>query len=150
MSFGQITMWIFLAGCGMPFFFMPLIAISMGAVRPEETASASGLQNFIRTMSGAVATSFVTTTWENNANANHQKLVEHMGDGARDALTAFDNSGLPPGGGERLLDNLVQGQAVMLSTNEIFMGAAIVFALCAFLAWTLPKPRGAVDMSGAH
>ena len=36
MSFGSIAIWIFLAGAGMPFFFMPLISISMGAVRPEE------------------------------------------------------------------------------------------------------------------
>jgi MFS transporter, DHA2 family, multidrug resistance protein len=69
---------------------MPLIQVSMGAVLPNEVASAAGLQNFIRTMAGAVA------------------------------------------------------------TNEIFIGATVVFALCACLAWTLPRPKGPVDMSSAH
>ncbi len=151
MSFGQIGIWIFLAGAGMPFFFMPLIAISMGAVKPQETASASGLQNFIRTMAGAIATSFVTTAWENNANANHAKIVDHLQNGGQTALnTLGGGSGTPSGMTLGLFDQLVQGQALMLATNQIFMGAAIIFTLCAFLAWTLPRPKGPVDMSGAH
>jgi DHA2 family multidrug resistance protein len=145
MSFSQIGIWIFLAGAGMPFFFMPLISISMGAVDPAETASASGLQNFIRTMAGAVATSFVTTAWENAANANHAKLAPTLH--LQDFLNAFGGSNPAS---LAMSDQLVQGQAVMLATNEIFMGAAIVFACCATLAWTLPRPKGPVDMSGAH
>ncbi len=143
MSFMEITIWIFAAGAGMPFFFMPLIAISMGAVKPEETASASGLQNFIRTMAGAVATSFVTTAWENAANSNHADLAP---------LLHFDGTGTGPGNliGLAMTDRLVQSQSMMLATNQIFFGAAIVFACCACLAWTLPRPKGPVDMSGAH
>ncbi len=143
MSFMEITIWIFAAGAGMPFFFMPLIAISMGAVKPEETASASGLQNFIRTMAGAVATSFVTTAWENAANSNHADLAP---------LIHFEGTGAGPGKlvGLAMTDRLVQGQAVMLATNQIFFGAALVFVACAFMAWALPRPKGPVDMSGAH
>lgn len=146
MSFGQIGIWIFLAGAGMPFFFMPLIAISMGAVNPSETASAAGLQNFIRTMSGAVATSFVTTAWENSTTAAHAKLAP---------LTHFGDLNGPFGGSGSsatlvMSDQLVQSQAMMIATNEIFMGAAVVFAICATLAWTLPRPKGPVDMSAAH
>lgn len=144
MSFGQISLWIFLAGAGMPFFFMPLISISMGAVKPEETASASGLQNFIRTMAGAVATSFVTTAWENAANANHAGIVDKLGGGGGSLGGGDGGMALP------MIDRLVSGQALMLATNQIFFGAAIIFAICAFMAWTLPRPKGPVDMSGAH
>ena len=150
MSFGQITTWIFLAGAGMPFFFMPLISISMSSVNPSEMASASGLQNFIRTMAGAVATSFVATAWENAANANHAKLADHMNGNASQAIAGLTGGGMPPAAALGTVDNLVQGQAVMLATNEIFMGASIVFVCCAFLAWTLPKPKGAVDLSSVH
>ena len=149
MSFGQITVWIFAAGVGMPFFFMPLIQISMGAVRPEETASASGLQNFIRTMAGAVATSFVTTAWENSANANHFKLATVMTN-AQASIDTLTRGGFSTAAALGTVNNMVQGQAIMLATNQIFMGAAIVFAACAFLAWTLPKPKGPVDMSSVH
>ncbi len=149
MSFGSITVWIFLAGCGMPFFFMPLIQVSMGAVLPQETASASGLQNFIRTMAGAVATSFVATIWENNASANHAALAPILNDpqGPVDLMT---RSGMSAQAALGMLDQMVQGQAVMLSTNQVFLGASVVFTACAFLAWTLPKPKGPVDMSSVH
>ncbi len=148
MSFGQIAIWIFLAGAAMPFFFMPLIQVSMGAVRPEETASASGLQNFIRTMAGAVATSFVTTAWENAGNSNHAALAPllHV-DGLTTMLT---NSGFSPEAATASIDRLLQGQSVMLATNQIFFGASIIFLLCSLLAWTLPRPKGPVDMSNVH
>ena len=48
-------------GLGLPFFFVPLTALALGSVEEHETASAAGLQNFLRTLSGAVATSIVTT-----------------------------------------------------------------------------------------
>ena len=51
-------------GFGLPFFFVPLTALALGSVDPHETAGAAGLQNFLRTLSGAVATSIVTTSWE--------------------------------------------------------------------------------------
>jgi DHA2 family multidrug resistance protein len=148
MSFGQIAIWIFLAGCAMPFFFMPLIQVSMGAVRPEETASASGLQNFIRTMAGAVATSFVTTAWENAGNSNHADLAGLI---HPEGITQLLNqAGFTAEAATASIDRLVQGQSVMLATNQIFFGASIVFLLCAFLAWTLPRPKGPVDMSSVH
>ena len=149
MSVGQITLWIFLAGAGMPFFFMPLIQVSMGAVRPEETASASGLQNFIRTMAGAVATSFVTTAWENASNSNHANLANNLPNGPA-VVTQLTNGGFTPEAALGTFDRLVQSQSVMLATNQIFLGAACVFVACAFLAWTLPRPKGPVDMSSVH
>ncbi len=156
MSYGQIAIWIFLAGAGMPFFFMPLISISMGAVAPSEVASASGLQNFIRTMAGAIATSFVTTAWENAANSNHAAIVPHVNLGGLVSLVSGGGDGGASGAnGLTALslssaDRLIQSQALMIATNEIFMGASIVFVCCAFLAWTLPKPKGPVDLSSVH
>ncbi|MGN6422252.1 MAG: DHA2 family efflux MFS transporter permease subunit [Asticcacaulis sp.] len=145
MSHTEISIWIFLAGAGMPFFFMPLIQVSMGAVNPEETASASGLQNFIRTMAGAVATSFVTTAWENGASKSHAELAPFVN---FHNLPASVTSG--PDGGLDTANQLLSSQALMISTNEVFMGAAAVFVACAFLAWILPKPQGPVDMSQVH
>ncbi len=149
MSFGSITLWIFLAGAGMPFFFMPLIQVSMGAVKPEETASASGLQNFIRTMAGAIATSFVTTVWENNANSNHADLTPILHD-AQKLIDTITQGGLSKAAALGTVDRMVQSQSIMLATNQIFFGASIVFVLCACLAWTLPRPKGPVDMSSVH
>jgi len=149
MSFGQIAFLIFLTGAGMPFFFMPLLQISMGAVKPSETANAAGLQNFIRTMAGAVATSIVTTLWESNATKNHEGIVDSM-KGIQKILDQLMQGGLSHTAAVATLDRLVSGQALMLSTNQIFMGASILFAACALIVWTVPRPKGPVDMSNVH
>lgn len=149
MTFGQISFWIFLAGAGMPFFFMPLIQMSMAAVTPEETASASGLQNFIRTMAGAVATSIVTTQWENGTHTNHNRLLG-VSQNASEVVTKMDNSGLSHEQGIEMVDRLISSQAMMMSTNYIFFLSALVFAICACAVWFLPKPTRSVDMSEVH
>ena len=150
MSFGQIAFLIFLTGVGMPFFFMPLIQVSMGSVNPSETANAAGLQNFIRTMAGAVATSFVATVWENNANANHAILLDGMSGGGQSTLDQLTQGGMSTAVAATTLDRLVSGQALMLSTNQVFIGAACVFMVCALVVWTIPRPKGQVDMSNVH
>jgi DHA2 family multidrug resistance protein len=148
MSFGQIAFLIFLTGVGMPFFFMPLLQITMGAVKPEETANAAGLQNFIRTMSGAVATSFVLTIWENGATSNRAEMVNGI-DGAQ-SVQLLTQHGVSPDAAVGLFDRLVSAQALMISTNSVFMGAAVLFALCALIVWIVPRPKGPVDMSNVH
>ena len=53
----------------------PLTGLAMGSVKEEETASAAGLMNFVRTISGAIATSLVTTSWQNRSIIAHAKLA---------------------------------------------------------------------------
>lgn len=148
MTFGQISLWLFVAGAAMPMFFLPVTTVALGAVDPEETADASGLLNFIRTMSGAVATSIVNTVWENNATSNHADLVSAM----PNAQATVD--GLTPslGAAQALgaVNNLVGSQAVMLATNQLFLACAGVFALAAALVWLTPRPAREVDTSAAH
>jgi DHA2 family multidrug resistance protein len=56
MDFWQIAFWPFVIGIGVPMFFLPLNMVGLGSVDPDETASAAGQLNFLRTMSGAIAT----------------------------------------------------------------------------------------------
>ena len=70
-TYWQISIPLAVMGFGLPFFFVPLTALSLGSVEPHEMASAAGLQNFLRTLSGAVATSVVQTIWEDKASYNH-------------------------------------------------------------------------------
>jgi len=57
MSYWVIVIPLFFMGVGMPMYYVPLTGLAMGSVREEETASAAGLMNFVRTISGAIATS---------------------------------------------------------------------------------------------
>lgn len=149
LTFWQISLTIFLTGLGMPFFFMPLIQMSMAAVHPSETASASGLQNFVRTMAGAVATSFVTTQWENMAHANHDKLIA-VANGGEQTLKLGESLGYSREQGLWVIDHLAESQGVMLATNTVFIGSSLIFFACVLMVFLLPKPNKAVDMSGVH
>ena len=148
MTFWQISMWLFVAGAAMPMFFLPVTTIALGAVEPEETADASGLLNFIRTIAGAAATSVVNTVWENNATSNHADLASSM-----PSAQATVDSLAPSIGAAQALDtvnNLVSQQAVMLATNQLFLACAAVFAIAAALVWITPRPSREVDTSAAH
>ncbi len=149
MTFGQIAIWLFVAGAAMPMFFLPVTTVALGAVKPEETADAAGLMNFLRTVAGAVATSIVSTVWESNATRNHADLAAIMPNagGVVDSLTSSTTS---PAVALGTVDNLVGGQAVMLATNQLFLACSIVFAIAAALVWITPRPARAVDTSAAH
>ena len=146
MTYWQIAGPLILMGLGLPFFFVPVTALSLGSVEEHETASAAGLQNFLRTLSGAVATSVVTTVWEDKTSAMHADLVGLVDRGG-EAASALSASGMTPDAVRSTLDNLLQGQSVMLATNQIMAIVAGAFLLAACVIWLAPRPSRAVDMT---
>lgn len=147
-TFWDVAIPQFALGFAIPFFFIPTTSLALSSVLPHEVAAASGLQNFLRTTSGALATSIITTSWENTANAQRSVLAGELEDPQRtiDALTA---QGLTHEQALRQLEGMVQNQAVMLSTNQIFLTTAAVFAVAALIIWLAPRPRATV-MGGGH
>ncbi|HEY2660074.1 MAG TPA: DHA2 family efflux MFS transporter permease subunit [Caulobacteraceae bacterium] len=137
-------------GFAMPFFFLPLTGIALGSVQPQETASAAGLMNFMRTTAGAFGTSLTTTAWENMGNARHADLAGSL-NAPQQSLDLFQTLGLTADQSLKQLDNLVQGQAVMLATDKVFMICSVVFVIAALAMWMAPKPRAALDpTAGGH
>ncbi|MDB5441277.1 MAG: emrB [Caulobacteraceae bacterium] len=149
MTFWQIGVWLFVAGAAMPMFFLPVTTVALGAVKPNEIADASGLLNFLRTIAGAVATSIVTTVWDNNATRNHADLAAAMPH-AQTTIDQLTGPSMNAGAALGVVNNLVGGQAVMQATNQLFLACAVVFAIAAALVWITPRPTGPVDTSGAH
>jgi MFS transporter, DHA2 family, multidrug resistance protein len=47
------------------------------------------------------------------------------------------------------LDRLLQGQSVMLATNDIMWIVGAAFVVSAFVIWLAPKPSRSVDMTQA-
>jgi DHA2 family multidrug resistance protein len=139
MTFWQVASPMLFMGLGMPLFFVPLMGIALGSVEPNEIAGASGLMNFARTMSGAIATSWVTTQWENAASHSRAELAG-----------IIDPSNVPAGLGIEGLDRLVQSQSVMLSTNQTFVIVSVLFAIAAAVVWLAPRPSGQADLSAVH
>ena len=151
-SFGYVVFWMVLSGFGLPLFLLPLIGLTLADIAPQETASATGLQNFIRTMATAVAISIATTQWENAAQTSHAGIMTSIRPGgAMDAaLRTARLHGINPLRTEALMDHLVQAQSVMLATNGIFIATAALFLACGLLIWLVPKPEAALKSALGH
>lgn len=129
-------------GIGMPLFFVPLTGIALGCVLEREMDSAAGLMNFIRTLSGAFATSMVNTSWENQTRYVHAELA---GLTDREAVATHNmlNDGMNMDAVRGSIAWMLQGQSVMVATNHIFMVIAAIFAVAALVIWfapTIPFP----------
>jgi DHA2 family multidrug resistance protein len=139
-----------LLGVAVPFFFIPLTGLGLSSVKPQEIASAAGLLNFARTVSGAFAVSITTTAWDNTARAHHVDLAGNL-HGAPDLQRSLQSLGLSAQQALGSIDNLVQGQAVMLATDHIFLISAVLFLAGAALVWLAPKPTAqAAPGAGGH
>ncbi len=138
-----------LNGFGMPLFFVPLTLIAMGSVDPRETASAAGLQNFMRTLSAAIGTSIATTMWVDQQQATRADLVNivQLPTALRDTLAA---QGIGTEAARALLSRLVDQEAVTLATTHLFEVSSLVLALSAAFIWLAPRPKRAASAEGAH
>jgi len=136
-------------GAGMPFFFIPLTTLALGAVSEEETASAAGVMNFLRTMAGAVATAIVTTMWYDGAQGVRGQLSGVL-NGAQQSMDRLQAHGLTVEQSRLFVSQLVDQQSNALSTGSIFVTAAITFVAAATIVWFAPRPKHAVAAGHAH
>lgn len=144
MGYWNICLPLFFMGVGMPMFYVPLTGVAMGSVEESETASASGLMNFVRTLSGAFATSLVTTSWENKSKHFHAELAGIL-DPTGDLSRGMNTVGQMGEIGRSLADQLVTGQSLLLATNDLMVVLGIIFVVAAFFIVLAPKPTRTVD-----
>ena len=136
-------------GAGMPFFFVPLTTLALGAVEENEVASAAGLMNFLRTMSGAVATAIGVTMWENGAQRTRDTLSGAM-NGTASTMATLQAHGFGIEQSRQYVSQMLDSQANAISTVNLFELFAAVFVFAATLIWLAPKPKHAVEPGAAH
>ena len=150
MGFWHISVPLMFMGLAMPFFFIPTTGLALASVDEQEMASAAGLMNFLRTLSGAFATSLVTTVWSNKITVNHAELVG-LADVDQSVRTMLGNSDMTPDAVNQAIDYLITGQSVMLATNQLMWAISIAFIVAATVIWLAPKPTRVVDpTTGGH
>jgi DHA2 family multidrug resistance protein len=126
-------------GMGLAFVMAPLTTIAIGAVRPHEMASVNGLISFLRTLSVAMATSIFVTYWQNESVMGRAGISDRIeGQHAVDQISA---TGVPHEQALNLLDGMVQGQSVMLATNQSYLTFAAVTVIGAAFIWFAPRQR---------
>ena len=155
-DFWTIMIPTIIQGIAMAFFFIPLVTITLSGLSPDRIPAASGLSNFLRITAGAMGTSIATTLWENRAALHHAQLAESVNAGnsaASSAIAGLQASGL---GSEQVLgqlNRLVDQQAFMLASNDVFYGSALLFILLIPLVWLARPAKGGAGSeaaAGAH
>ena len=143
-------------GIAMAFFFIPLVTITLSGLSPDRIPAASGLSNFLRITGGAIGTSVTTTLWENRATLHHAQLVEsvNLGNGAAtSAISGLGANGFSADQVLAQLNRMVDQQAFMLATADIFYASAVLFIMLIPLVWLARPQRGAAGAdaaAGAH
>ena len=135
-------------GFAMPFFIVPLTTITLGAVHPSQVASAAGLQNFLRTMASAIATSVVLTLWDDAQRVSRSEIISSMR--PDETLGQLTNDGFSNPQAWGVIDNVVNQQAISVGVNHVFLLSTGALFFAAMLVWLSPKPAGPVDQSAAH
>jgi DHA2 family multidrug resistance protein len=152
-SFSQFATPRFLQGLGLAFFFLPLNQILLSGVPPSDLASASGLSNFVRTMSGSIATAVTVWTWNRRTDYHHSVLVEQVRNSAN-SWTQYqaDLSALGITGNRAFeyVDRLIGGQAATLAVNDVFFALGCMFILLVPFVWFARPPFTARGSDAAH
>jgi len=113
---------------------------TMSQLKPEEVAAGSGLIGFIRTIGIAFSTSLITTHWHDAAIVNRAGIVERLQ--AANGHLPIGEIAMPPVQVLGTLDRIVQDQAVMVATNDIYLLLAVIVAVLPVVVWTA-SPRSA-------
>ncbi len=139
-------------GIGVACFFVPMTTITLSSISDERLASASGLSNFLRTLSGAIGTAVSTTYWENDAIYHHAVLSESVSVYSQNTTAytdALSSLGIAGQSMTAQLNDLVTQQGLMMATNDFFRISCVGFALLAGLVW-ITKPKKGVGPSMGH
>lgn len=148
-DFWTLSMPQILQGFGLSFFIIPLTAVSLSTVKPEEVASAAGLQSFLRTLALAISTSLALTIWGNAQRTSHNALADTLQpDATMETLTA---QGMSVDQGRQIIASMVDQESMTLALNHTFLISAVVLFLAAGLIWLSPRTRqSGKPIEGAH
>lgn len=135
-------------GFALPFFVVPLTALSLSGLRPDETASGAGLQNFLRTMAIAVSTAVALTVWGNAQRTAQTDLVSNLH--PDETLRTLQGTGMGMEQARQVIGNIAGQEATTLAVDHTFFIAAIVLLVGAAVVWIAPRARPAGDMSNIH
>jgi DHA2 family multidrug resistance protein len=148
-NFTRVALIMLFTGIGMPFFFLPLNTLALGSVDARDTAAAAGLLNFARTLSGAIGVSIVNTAWEDGGERSQAELSGLI-HGAQEIIDGMMLRGANEVQAINAVTKVVQGQAIMLATDQLMAAAASVFLAGAVVVWLAPKPERVDGPSFGH
>jgi DHA2 family multidrug resistance protein len=141
----------FVLGAGIPACVITLTSLGVSDLPTEKIAAGSGLQNFLRVLCMAVGSSMTQTYWEHMTKFSRAELVA-----AVDPLAPMNVSsqlipaGVPPHSAMPMFSRLVDGQAIMLATNDFYQLATILMLGSIAVIWLIKRPKGPLKKVTGH
>lgn len=135
----------FLQGIAVATFFVPINQIILSGIEPARLASASGLSNFFRTLSGSMGTAIVVTLWDHRTQMHGVRIAESF---TANGTATIDYANKLTGMGTTLdqaygqIQNVIQAQSAMMATSEVFAGVAVIFIALIGVIWMTKPPFG--------
>jgi DHA2 family multidrug resistance protein len=109
-------------GAGLGFLFVPLSAVTLGTLPPNQRTEGAGLYNLSRNIGSSVGISVVTSLLTQNTQANHAEIVQHVTAVNRmfetPAIAQFWNPATD--GGRAALDAMITTQAQIIAYIDDF------------------------------
>ncbi|WP_340313492.1 DHA2 family efflux MFS transporter permease subunit [Rhizorhabdus argentea] len=133
-------------GMALPFFMVTVMTVTLASVAPNEVASAAGLQNFMRTIALAAATSLTMTYWDDQASVAGSELAGKIN--ADTTTAALAAAGFSPEQIRMTLAQLVSKEALTLATVKVFLIAGLTCWMIAVWVWMAPRPKAKVPAGG--
>jgi DHA2 family multidrug resistance protein len=152
-SFIQFATPRFLQGLGIAFFFLPLNQMMLSGVPPSELASASGLNNFVRTMSGSIATALTVFMWNRRTDYHHAVLTEHVRSSAgawTEYQAQLSSHGVTGTTALQYVERVIANQAMTLGVNDVFHVLGWMYLLLIPFIWFAKPPFTARGADAAH
>ncbi|GGP23702.1 DHA2 family efflux MFS transporter permease subunit [Silvimonas iriomotensis] len=150
-NFGYIAMARFAQGIAIACFFIPINQIILSGLNGGQMASASGLSNFFRTISGSFATAIAVFLWDRRQTFSHARLTENITSASpatSDYLGKLQDLGVAGQSAYAQIDQVISQQAFMIATKEVFWLLGVIFLALVVVVWFARPPFGNSAGSG--
>jgi DHA2 family multidrug resistance protein len=143
----------FIMGIGLSLFFLPLNQIIMSGLPSSQIASAAGLSNFMRTISGSMSTAICVFYWNNRSEYHYAVLTEHITTDSPawvDYQAQLAAQGISGDAAFASTSHVLNVQAMTMGANDIFLLLAVLFTVLIPLVWLAKPPFRAVGTGASH
>jgi DHA2 family multidrug resistance protein len=142
-DFMSIAVTMLVLGAGVPACLITLTSLGVAELPADKIASGSGLQNFLRVLSMAIGSSLTQTYWEHAAKLNRAELTAIIDPvAAREIAANAMRAGIPSGSAPAFFSRMVDGQAVMLATNDFYAWTTVLMVASIGVVWLIKRPKG--------
>jgi len=155
-DFAFLVVPIIVQGAAMAFFFVPLVALILSGLPPEQIPAASGLSNFARILAGSFGTSIATTMWDNRSILHHAELTEYVSAASlptQQYLQTLQAGGLSMQQAAAAINRSIDVEAHLLAANDVFLASAALFVGLIAVIWLAHRPKSTAAAgagAGAH